>query len=93
MHYFKGNWVVENVISYYEPLIKPIKIGRHYFWSNLDLNDIKHKNKGIHMRTIKEMQEAKGFDISNFKIKHRKDTILRNCIDSELGKKILEMVI
>lgn len=35
-HFFRGNWVVENVIPYYEPLIKPtFQIGRHYYWSNV----------------------------------------------------------
>jgi DNA (cytosine-5)-methyltransferase 1 len=33
-NYFKGRWVVENVISYYEPLIQPQLIQRHYIWSN-----------------------------------------------------------
>ncbi len=32
--FFKGKWVVENVKSYYEPLIKPQIIGRHFFWAN-----------------------------------------------------------
>ena len=30
-------WVVENVRGYYDPLIKPQKIGRHYFWSNFNI--------------------------------------------------------
>ena len=33
-HYFKGKWVIENVISFYKPLIKPQELQRHYFWSN-----------------------------------------------------------
>jgi len=33
-HYFKGKYCVENVISYYEPLIKPQELSSHYFWSN-----------------------------------------------------------
>lgn len=33
-HWFKGKWCVENVISYYEPLLKPTLLGRHYFWTN-----------------------------------------------------------
>lgn len=32
--WFKGKWVVENVIGYYDPLIKPQICGRHFFWSN-----------------------------------------------------------
>ena len=30
----KGLFCVENVIGYYEPLIKTIEIGRHYLWTN-----------------------------------------------------------
>jgi len=36
-HYFKGKWVIENVISFYEPLIKPQKIGRHFYWANFKI--------------------------------------------------------
>jgi hypothetical protein len=39
---------------------------------------------------MKDLQEQNGFDISKYKIKHRKDTILRNCVDSELGLHILK---
>jgi len=87
-NYFKGKWVVENVTPFYEPLIEPQKIGRHCFWSNFKIDKIKLKG-GTHMNTIAGMQKHKGFDISNYKIKHRKDTILRNCVLPELGLHIL----
>jgi len=32
--FVKCKWVVENVISYYEPLIKPFKSNSHYYWGN-----------------------------------------------------------
>jgi DNA (cytosine-5)-methyltransferase 1 len=33
--YYKGYWVVENVVPYYEYLIKPtIMLGRHPYWTN-----------------------------------------------------------
>lgn len=36
--YFKGRFIVENVIPYYEPLIKPDRIiGRHQFWCNFNI--------------------------------------------------------
>lgn len=38
--FFKGLYCVENVVSYYEPLIKPVKIGRHYIWSNFKIPKI-----------------------------------------------------
>jgi len=33
-HHFKGKYVVENVIPYYEPLLNPKKRGRHLYWTN-----------------------------------------------------------
>lgn len=36
-HFFKGKWVVENVRPFYEPLIKPVAVGRHVYWSNFDV--------------------------------------------------------
>ena len=42
LHYFfKGKYVVENVQGYYKPLIEPQKIGRHYFWANFKIPEIK----------------------------------------------------
>ena len=38
-HFFKGKWVVENVISYYEPLIKPHLFNSHYYWANFQIHD------------------------------------------------------
>lgn len=33
--FYKGNWVVENVVPYYKPLVTPSALlDRHYFWSN-----------------------------------------------------------
>ena len=35
-------WIVENVLPYYDPLIKPTaKVGRHLFWSNKTIFDKK----------------------------------------------------
>jgi hypothetical protein len=30
-----------------------------------------------------------GFNLKEFKIKHRKDTILRNCVNPQIGEHIL----
>jgi DNA (cytosine-5)-methyltransferase 1 len=32
--FFKGKWIVENVVPYYKPLIDAQRVGRHLFWSN-----------------------------------------------------------
>lgn len=39
-HDFKGLWVVENVVPYYEPLIPAYKAGRHLFWSNFEFGGL-----------------------------------------------------
>jgi len=36
------------------------------------------------------LQEERGFDLSKYKMKQRKDTILLNCVDSELALYILD---
>lgn len=33
----KVPWVVENVKSYYEPLVRPYECGGHYFWSSFPI--------------------------------------------------------
>src|SRR3990167_604144 len=40
-HFAKCKWVVENVIGYYEPLVAPQVVGRHYLWSNFIIPNIK----------------------------------------------------
>ena len=40
---FKGKYVVENVIPYYEPLIPANKRGRHLYWTNFLLPNVLKK--------------------------------------------------
>lgn len=90
-YYFKGKWVVENVKSFYEPLIKPKEVGNHYWWSNFVITNIK-TNSRCHNGSIEEKQKRKGFDVSSYKLKTiRKDTLLRNCVEPELGIHIFKM--
>jgi len=90
--YFKGDWVVENVIAWYQPLIKPNKIGRHYFWSNKEIVDKKFGGKN-HLDKQEDLQKVKGFDISKYKTGIRKDKILRNCVEPEVGKYVLDALL
>jgi len=81
-HYFKGKWVVENVIPYYEPLIKPQKANRHYFWSNFHITD----NPAVpNTLNINSGKRDIGLDISNKKCSLRKDVVMHNCVEPELG--------
>jgi DNA (cytosine-5)-methyltransferase 1 len=83
-NYFEGKFVVENVIGYYEPLVKPQEVGNHYFWSNFIIGKFRCGSRK-HNATIEELQEFKGFDLSDVDLDHRKDVILRNCIEPGLG--------
>lgn len=91
-HFFDGPWAVENVIPYYEPLIPPTKqFGRHFFWTNFTITPIsilesERDHNKIGMKIY-------GFDLTNRKINHRKDQLIRNCVNPEIGKHILDCAI
>jgi len=87
-HFAKCKWVVENVNSYYVPLIKPQESGRHYFWSNFNISKIDMPKLDI--RYGKTGGKSYGFDI-NGKDYGDKRKLLRNCVDPELGLHIFEM--
>jgi DNA (cytosine-5)-methyltransferase 1 len=88
-HFFKGKFVVENVISYYEPLIKPQEVGSHYFWTNFVLSKIKKESRNHH-GNVADLEERKDFDLSKYKGIDKR-TVLRNCVEPELGLHIFEM--
>lgn len=91
-YHSNSKWVVENVNGYYNPLIRPQIIHRHYFWSNFIIQKYeKVKCDGIRWASIEEKQKIKGFDLSNYDIKSDlKTKILRNCVNPEFGKHILD---
>lgn len=94
-HFCKVHFVVENVNSYYEPLIKPnAKSRRHWFWSNFDIPDYtghqpKVRNNKIH--TYQEKMKQKGIIIKDF---HDyigdKRQLINNAIEPELGAHIFK---
>jgi len=85
-HYFEGKYCVENVKGYYESLIKPQEAGRHYFWANFTITDIKTDNDNF----IKgHAQKLGDIDITNYS-GIRKDQTIRNCVLPELGLHILK---
>ena len=88
--YFKGLYCVENVISWYTPLIEPQKIGRHYFWSNFEIPSIKFTSRGSFDNTM-ELAKKLGFDITNWKNVNKK-LLLRNCVEPEVSSYILNLV-
>jgi DNA (cytosine-5)-methyltransferase 1 len=91
-HFFKGNWVVENVISYYEPLIKPQESNNHYFWCNFILSKFAKDKRGIRTENINYKEKRNGFDLSNIKISEEfKKKVLNNCVKPELGLHVFNM--
>jgi len=88
-NYFDGKYCVENVKSYYVPLIKPQELGRHFLWANFLIQEKEMKEYHQHHGNIELLSKRKGFDLSKYKgINRRK--ILRNCMEPELGKTILD---
>jgi len=85
-HFFDGKYVVENVQGYYEPLIKPQTSGRHYFWCNFKIDNMKMDKLDI--RYGKTGGVSYGFNL-NGKDYGDKRKLLRNCVDPELGLHIL----
>jgi len=96
--WFKGKYCVENVRSYYDPLIKPQILDRHYFWANFfitpfpvhrDFNISNSPNeRGAHLRLnnanyLEALQKFHGFEIDNIEL-------LRNCVYPPLGLHILK---
>jgi len=89
--YFKGNWVVENVISWYEPLIKPYVYQEHYYWANFIIDGKKNSFR-CHDGGIDALQKFKGFDLSNFKFEGiSKEKVLRNAVEPKAGLNIFNM--
>lgn len=86
--YFEGKWVVENVIAWYDPLIPPMKIADHYYWMNFLVPDMNVESRE-HNSGNERLQERKGFDLSKYK-GIDKTKILRNCVEPEVGKRILD---
>ena len=80
--FFKGLWVVENVIPYYEPFLPQYtQIGRHFLWSNFRFPKIKMPKNEI--GTMMKQYVGTG--------KHAHDKSLedRNAVNSNLGLHIL----
>ena len=102
-HFFEGKFLIENVISYYTPLVTPQISGRHYFWANFKIPTLPGRIKigrmnGCSLELGKSQNELRsetfklfGFDLSKYKIKN-KELLLRNCVDPEIGLSILETV-
>lgn len=100
-----AKWVVENVVPYYEPLIKPnFKIGRHLFWSSFPISysgigDVKNLEtpKGFidsdNKAGAEKLKKWLGLDYEGtlyYKGNHCPAQVLRNCVHPDIGKFIFQ---
>ncbi len=95
-HHYEGKYVVENVIPYYDPLIKAQKRGRHLYWTNFKLpliincRDIKIGRGGKLLSEFQTLCEFHMIDLNDYKGDQNKTKIARNLVDFESGLDILE---
>ena len=98
-HFFKGKWVVENVVPFYDPLIRPTqKVGRHCFWSNFDFNveDVKRPNNFINMANLAGKSALMDWLGIHYKENiyydgnHCPAQVLRNCVHPDIGESIFK---
>ena len=95
-HYFKGKYVVENVIPYYEPLIPAKKRGRHLFWTNFPIPNViserklKIVEKGVEMERLVKFHD---YDFTQYEGEQFVYKIARNLVDYEAGKTIFETML
>lgn len=90
-NYFDGFYCIENVIPFYEPLIKGQQLGRHLFWSNVKFNEkIKFEARGNFDNT-EELAKDLGYDISKW-IGIDKKLALRNCCEADISEYIFSEV-
>ena len=96
-HHFYGKYVVENVIPYYEPLIKAQERDRHLYWSNFNLpNKISDRVKNFGdskngaTESLSSWSDFHDYDFTKYKGEQLILKIARNLVDYEAGKTIFE---
>ena len=95
-NWFEGKFCVENVIPYYEPLIKAQERGRHLYWTNFILpNNInERKNPELARGASKDIVDRlciyHDYDFRKYKGKQDVRKIARNLVDYEAGRTIFE---
>lgn len=89
-HFYRGKYCVENVISYYKPLIPPKESGNHYYWTNYYFKPLSNKTRGIRDQQKDICEADMGFDLSAYALKTRqKRDLLANCVKPEHGAYML----
>lgn len=87
--WFDGEYVVENTIPYYEPLIKGRVMAKHIWWSNVEFADFFIKSRGHRGGTVESLQKLKGINLDKYKIKDKRK-LLRNCVEPSVALHIFK---
>lgn len=91
----KTRYCIENVISYYEPLVKPQKIGNHYYWTNFYIipicEDARKLIRISQKDVIQDKQVRYDIDLYKYEISNAfKRKVLDNCVEPGTGKHIFD---
>ena len=93
-HWFKGKYVVENVMSYYDPMFSPIQSSNHYFWTNFYFEPKANTKRAVRRENEKDFEREKiiGIDLSGYKFttKRMRRLVANNCCEPEIGLHILK---
>lgn len=95
-YHFKGKYCVENVIPYYEPMLNPIKRGRHLYWTNFNLPNTlsnrgnKLKEENTNSESLSHYNKFHDYDFTKYKGEQLVLKIARNLVDYEAGKTIFQ---
>lgn len=98
---FAGQWVVENVIPYYDILMPAKQLGRHMFWANFPISTIKvpEFENFISKQNKKEklkLMEWLGIHFEEniyYEGNHCPTQVLRNCVHPIVGKHVFECAV
>lgn len=95
-NFFDGKFVVENVIPYYEPLIKGQQRGRHIYWTNFVLpQNVNERIEGKGListakNEVEQLSKFHNYDFRKYKGTQSMVKMARNLVDYEAGKTIFE---
>jgi DNA (cytosine-5)-methyltransferase 1 len=89
-----NKWVIENVIPYYNFLIKPqIILDKHAFWSNFYIpeKDLGLRRKNYRKMNINDLEKYYGISLQKYNLlRFKKRQLLRNCVHPLIGKYIFD---
>lgn len=89
-HYCKKiKWVVENVTPYYKPLIEAQKVGRHLFWANFDISELKSETLFFPKDSLPTLEKIYGVKLPRIDFGVDKRVLLRNMVNPEIGIHVL----